>query len=151
MPRHKRATSPLQVLDVKNPGRSAAALAERAHDRRVALRCLPGVLRRAAGAPRRCGHDDVLDPTLVRGLSYYADDVGDRGPEENLNSTICGGGRYDGLIEAIGGPSTPGIGFGAGLEQLCLAVDGRGPFTYPPNRHVISRSTAATAGRCSLQ
>jgi histidyl-tRNA synthetase len=36
--------------------------------------------------------------------------------------TICGGGRYDGLIEAIGGPPTPGIGFGAGLERLELAL-----------------------------
>jgi histidyl-tRNA synthetase len=40
-----------------------------------------------------------------------------------VNSTICGGGRYDGLVKAVGGPDVPGIGFGAGLERLLLAVE----------------------------
>jgi histidyl-tRNA synthetase len=66
-----------------------------------------------------------LLPTLVRGLDYYtrttfefkSDDLG-------AQDTICGGGRYDGLIEEIGGPATPGIGFGAGVERLLLSVPG---------------------------
>jgi len=66
----------------------------------------------------------VLDPTLVRGLDYYTRTTFEFvGPEENVNSTICGGGRYDGLVEAVGGPSMPGIGFGAGIERLLLAVE----------------------------
>jgi histidyl-tRNA synthetase len=66
----------------------------------------------------------VVDATLVRGLDYYARTTFEFvGPEENVNSTICGGGRYDGLVAAVGGPDVPGIGFGAGLERLQLAVE----------------------------
>ncbi len=61
----------------------------------------------------------TLDPSLVRGLDYYSRTTWEFvGPDENANSTISGGGRYDGLVEAIGGPPTPGVGFGAGLERL---------------------------------
>ena len=66
----------------------------------------------------------VLDATLVRGLDYYTRTTFEFiGPDENVNSTICGGGRYDGLVNAVGGPDVPGIGFGAGLERLLLAVE----------------------------
>jgi histidyl-tRNA synthetase len=66
----------------------------------------------------------VLDPTLVRGLDYYSRTTFEfLAPFDNANSSICGGGRYDGLVEAIGGPPTPGIGFGAGLERLMLALE----------------------------
>jgi histidyl-tRNA synthetase len=69
----------------------------------------------------------VLDATLVRGLDYYSRTTFEFiGPDENANSTICGGGRYDGLVEQIGGPPTPGIGFGAGLERLLLALENEG-------------------------
>src|SRR5439155_11759478 len=69
----------------------------------------------------------VVDPTLVRGLDYYTRTAFEFvGPEENVNSTICGGGRYDGLVEQIGGQPTPGIGLGAGLERLLLAVEREG-------------------------
>ena len=65
---------------------------------------------------------------LVRGLDYYTRTAFEFvGPEENVNSTICGGGRYDGLVEAVGGPPTPGIGFGAGLERLMLAIEREAP------------------------
>ncbi len=66
----------------------------------------------------------VLTPTLVRGLDYYTRTTFEFvGPFGNANSTICGGGRYDELVEAIGGPPTPGIGFGAGIERLLLALE----------------------------
>jgi histidyl-tRNA synthetase len=62
-------------------------------------------------------------PTLVRGLDYYTRTTFEFiGPLENQNSTITGGGRYDGLVEEIGGPPTPGIGFGAGIERLLIAM-----------------------------
>ncbi len=68
-----------------------------------------------------------LVPTLVRGLDYYTRTTFEFvGPLENQNSTITGGGRYDGLIEEIGGPPTPGIGFGAGLERLVIAMEEEG-------------------------
>ncbi len=74
----------------------------------------------------------TLDPALVRGLDYYARTTFEFvGPEENVNSTIAGGGRYDGLVEAVGGPATPGIGFGAGLERLQLALERDGITAEP--------------------
>jgi histidyl-tRNA synthetase len=66
----------------------------------------------------------TLAPTLVRGLDYYTRTAFEFvGPDESAQaSTICGGGRYDYLIEEIGGPPTPGIGFGAGIERLILSL-----------------------------
>jgi histidyl-tRNA synthetase len=73
-----------------------------------------------------------LVPTLVRGLDYYTRTTFEFiGPLENQNSTITGGGRYDGLVEEIGGPPTPGIGFGAGIERLLIAMDEEG-IAAPP-------------------
>ncbi len=69
----------------------------------------------------------TLVPTLVRGLDYYSRTTFEFiGPMENQNSTITGGGRYDYLVEEIGGPPTPGIGFGAGIERLLIAMEEEG-------------------------
>ena len=69
----------------------------------------------------------TLVPTLVRGLDYYTRTTWEFiGPMDNENSTISGGGRYDGLVEEIGGPPTPGVGFGAGLERLIIAMEDAG-------------------------
>ena len=69
----------------------------------------------------------TLVPTLVRGLDYYTRTTFEFiGPLENQNSTITGGGRYDYLVEEIGGPPTPGIGFGAGIERLLIAMEEEG-------------------------
>ena len=68
--------------------------------------------------------DDVdipysVDHRLVRGLDYYTRTVFEIQPaEEGAQSTIIGGGRYDGLIQALGGRPTPGIGFGSGMERI---------------------------------
>jgi histidyl-tRNA synthetase len=68
-----------------------------------------------------------LVPTLVRGLDYYTRTTWEFvGPDEGGTSTISGGGRYDGLVEELGGPPTPGVGFGAGIERLLLALEGAG-------------------------
>ncbi len=62
-----------------------------------------------------------VDYRLARGLDYYSRTVFEIQPvEAGGQSTICGGGRYDGLIEQLGGRPTPGIGFGSGLERLIL-------------------------------
>ena len=120
---HKRATSVLQVFDVKNE-RLRAAL----DDAPKIGESLCDACREHFDAVRSYldlyGVPYVLDPTLVRGLDYYTRTTFEFiGPEENVNSTICGGGRYDGLIEQVGGPPTPGIGFGAGLERLQIALE----------------------------
>ena len=71
--------------------------------------------------------DYELVPTLVRGLDYYTRTTFEFvGPEHGAQSAICGGGRYDGLMEEIGGPPTPALGFGAGVERLLIAVEDAG-------------------------
>ena len=65
----------------------------------------------------------TVEPKLVRGLDYYTRTVFEiQPPEEGGQSNICGGGRYDGLIQELGGPPTPGIGFGSGLERMILNI-----------------------------
>ena len=120
--RGKRATSPLRVFDVKS-------------DRvRAALEGAPTIGESLCGACREHFEDvrrylDALGvrydlvPTLVRGLDYYTRTTWEFvGPEAGAQSTISAGGRYDGLVEELGGPPTPGVGFGAGLERLGLAL-----------------------------
>ena len=73
------------------------------------------------------GIDYTVDKSIVRGLDYYtktvfefvSNNVGTQG-------TICGGGRYDGLVETCGGAPTPGIGFGLGIERLLMEMDSQG-------------------------
>jgi histidyl-tRNA synthetase len=73
------------------------------------------------------GVDYVLVPTLVRGLDYYSRTTWEfTGPLEGANSVISGGGRYDYLVEEIGGTPTPGVGFGAGIERLVIAIEEEG-------------------------
>lgn len=73
------------------------------------------------------GLNYIVDPRIVRGLDYYTktafeiitDEAGKKG-------TLCGGGRYDHLVEICGGPATPGVGFGMGLERTILALETQG-------------------------
>ena len=66
----------------------------------------------------------IIDPSIVRGLDYYtktvfefiSNDIGSQG-------TVCGGGRYDKLVEEVGGAPTPAVGFGAGIERLLLVQE----------------------------
>jgi histidyl-tRNA synthetase len=79
-----------------------------------------------------------LVPTLVRGLDYYTRTTWEfLGPEEGAQSSLSGGGRYDGLVEEIGGPPTPGVGFGAGIERLVLAVEHAGVEMQQPSTDVF--------------
>ncbi|NLZ49602.1 MAG: histidine--tRNA ligase [Clostridiales bacterium] len=64
-----------------------------------------------------------VDPYIVRGLDYYSKTVFEI---INDNLTVCGGGRYDYLIEQIGGPSMPAVGFGMGLERLIMTLEAAG-------------------------
>ncbi len=69
-----------------------------------------------------------IAPRLVRGLDYYTRTAFEfqTGLLEAAESTVCGGGRYDGLSESIGGPRLPGIGFGSGIERVLLAAEAAG-------------------------
>ncbi|HET7127795.1 MAG TPA: histidine--tRNA ligase [Gaiellaceae bacterium] len=150
---HKRATSPLQVFDVKDPALRAAldgapkigdSLCDecRAHFAEVCTRL------------DRLSVPYVHDPTLVRGLDYYTRTTFEfMGPEANANSVICGGGRYDGLVEQIGGPPTPGIGFGAGIERLLLALENENVAIAPSpiDVFVVNDGAEPTAAHALLQ
>jgi histidyl-tRNA synthetase len=70
------------------------------------------------------GIEYVIDPTLVRGLDYYTRTIFSFVCDRlGAQSEIGGGGRYDGLIEQLGGPPTPAVGFAAGIERILLALD----------------------------
>jgi histidyl-tRNA synthetase len=120
--RAKRRTTPLRVFDVKS---------ERVRD---VLRDAPKIGEALCDACREHFEQvrELLDafgvryelrPTLVRGLDYYTRTTFEFKDEAiGAQDSISGGGRYDGLIEAIGGPPTPGIGFGAGIERLLVSL-----------------------------
>ena len=100
------------------------------------------------------GIEHVVDPNIVRGLDYYtrtvfefvSDSIGAQG-------TVCGGGRYDGLIAGLGGPSTPAVGFAAGLERLLLLMENTGvqfPAAPVPDIYVAGMDEASRARALSL-
>lgn len=124
--RARLETNPLRLLDCKDPNdqvhkegapRTLDYLCDECREHFAALRA----------ALDRLGFSYRLDPGLVRGLDYYTRTVfeikyGGLGAQD----TVCGGGRYDGLIELLGGPPTPGVGFGMGLERLLLTLEATG-------------------------
>jgi len=89
----------------------------------------------------------TLNPRLVRGLDYYTRTVFEvTPPEEGQQSTIGGGGRYDGLIELLGGRPTPGVGFATGIERMILNLKRQGvpvPGQRSPHVYVAVQSPAA--------
>jgi histidyl-tRNA synthetase len=129
--RGKRATSPLRVFDVKSERvQEALADAPRIGDALCeACRAHFDDVRRYLDA---YGVAYELVPTLVRGLDYYTRTAFEFVDEAiGAQSSIVGGGRYDYLVEELGGPPTPGIGFGAGIERLLLSL-GEGDAAQPP-------------------
>jgi len=130
--RERAATHPLRVLDSKRDAtRALVAEAPRIAD--------------SLGADERAHFDRVLeglasvgieaqvDHQLVRGLDYYTHTLFEfRSPAlDAAQDAIGGGGRFDGLVEAMGGPATPAVGFGTGIERVLLACDAEGVFDAP--------------------
>ena len=139
--REKAATSPLRVFDNYQAKSDAvrAALDEAPKiGESLCAECVErfAVVRRDLDA---AGVVYALVPTLVRGLDYYSRTTWEFvGPLENENAVLSGGGRYDYLVEEIGGPPTPGVGFGAGIERLLLALEAEGATTdAPPTIDVV--------------
>jgi len=91
-----------------------------------------------------------LDPRLVRGFDYYTRTTFEF-PAAALDASqnaIVGGGRYNGLVEQLGGPPTPGIGFGVGIERVLLACDAEGVFPVVPagpDAFVVDRTGGVAA------
>jgi histidyl-tRNA synthetase len=125
--RAKRETTPLRVFDVKSERVQAVLAGAPKIGESLCDAC------REHFADVRAFLDSYgvryeLVPTLVRGLDYYTRTTFEFKDEAiGAKDTICGGGRYDGLIEEIGGPPTPGIGFGAGIERLLLSIKAPAP------------------------
>ena len=123
--RAKRATTPLRVFDVKSE-----RVQKLLEDAPKIGDSLCDECREHFDNVRKFLHAYgvryELVPTLVRGLDYYTRTTFEFKDEAiGAKDTICGGGRYDGLIEEIGGAPTPGIGFGAGVERLLLSIGDR--------------------------
>ena len=126
--------NPLRVLDCKRPECRAAT------DGGPALRRPP--LRATARAHfdrvraglEALGIACALDHRLVRGFDYYTRTTFEfaSGAIDAAQNAIGGGGRYDGLVEMLGGPPTPGIGFGIGIERVLLACDAEGVLRRRP-------------------
>jgi histidyl-tRNA synthetase len=97
----------------------------------------------------------TLEPKLVRGLDYYTRTAFEVYPagDHGQQSAIGGGGRYDGLVELLGGRPTPGIGFGLGLDRILLALDAEGatpPAEAAPVAVVVGSDPADTVTRLRI-
>ncbi len=91
-----------------------------------------------------------IDPTLVRGLDYYTRTVFEFvPPDARRQSTILAGGRYDGLIEELGGQPTPGIGFAMGIERVVAEAKKRGTLTPPEKRTTVLVAHIGDAAKAS--
>ena len=85
----------------------------------------------------------ALDPTLVRGLDYYTRTVFEFESDKlGAQRGLGGGGRYDGLVEELGGPPTPGVGWAAGIERMLLASESK--FPPPPRPVFVAIDTGGT-------
>jgi histidyl-tRNA synthetase len=143
--RRRLHSNPLRILDTKNPAmQDMANNAPRLHDFLGAesRAHFEGVCQRLDDA----GIAYTLNPRLVRGLDYYnltvfewvTDRLGTQG-------TVCGGGRYDGLIELLGGKPAPAVGFAIGMERLldlCLQESGQ-PAEAQCQVYMVHQSQAA--------
>jgi histidyl-tRNA synthetase len=146
-------TNPLRVLDSKDAGTQALlagapqlgdALSGESHERFSRVR----QALEALGIPFR------LNPRLVRGLDYYSHTAFEiTSSHLGAQATVCGGGRYDGLVEQLGGPSTPAVGWALGLERLVLLLAQRQvapAVPLPPDLYVVNRGEAAEAWALAL-
>ena len=133
--RERLDVNPLRALDCKREAcREATREAPRLSDH-LCDPCREHFDRVQAGL-RALGVPFDLDHRLVRGFDYYTRTTFEfsSGALESAQNGIGGGGRYDGLVEMLGGPPTPGIGFGIGVERLLLACDAEGVFAVAPER-----------------
>jgi histidyl-tRNA synthetase len=144
--RRRLHSNPLRILDSKNPAMQAViASAPRLMDYlgEASLRHFDGLraILDAAGLPY------TVNPRLVRGMDYYNLTVFEWvTPHLGSQSTVCGGGRYDQLIESLGGKPAPGVGFGLGIERLLLLLEAvlpEAPAVVPDAYAVVPDTQAA--------
>ena len=142
--RRRLHSNPLRILDSKNPAmqaivEAAPQLMDFLGEASLAHFAAVRAVLDAAGLAYR------VNPRLVRGLDYYnltvfewvTDHLGSQG-------TVCGGGRYDGLFEQLGGKPTPAVGWGMGIERMLLLLEAVG---VPMPARAPSTSTPSSPGR----
>ncbi|MFH1314489.1 MAG: histidine--tRNA ligase [Candidatus Eisenbacteria bacterium] len=114
--------NPLRVLDCKNRG-CRVVIAEAPDVATILCDECVEHFDRVKGYLEMAGIEFYVDPKLVRGLDYYTRTVFEVFHESaGVDSSLGGGGRYDELVEGVGGPSTPAVGFSAGMERIILAL-----------------------------
>jgi histidyl-tRNA synthetase len=140
------ASNPLRVLDSKVPATQALlagaptladALCDESQERFAAVRQgLEGL-----------GIPFAINPRLVRGLDYYSHTAFEiTSSQLGAQATVCGGGRYDGLVQQLGGPATPAVGWALGMERLVLLLSQGAPEPGPLlDLYVVTRGEAAEA------
>ena len=128
--RERLATNPLRVLDCKSPICSALAKDAPCTIDYLCEECDNHFteLKRYLEAQ---GIEYTVNTRIVRGLDYYTKTVFEFICQGiGAQSTVCGGGRYDGLMEQLGGPALPGIGFGMGITRIILAMKESGALNF---------------------
>lgn len=115
--------NPLRVLDCKNPVCQEQSVGAPELVQHLCPTC-DDHFQKLQQLLSASGVEYVVNPRLVRGLDYYTKTAFEiQYPALGAQSAVCGGGRYDGLVEQCGGPATPGIGFAVGLERILLALE----------------------------
>jgi histidyl-tRNA synthetase len=128
--------NPLRILDSKNPD-TQALLAEApslldflGEDAMRHFSQLQDMLRGA-------GIEYRINPRLVRGLDYYNNTVFEWTTDKlGAQGTVCAGGRYDGLVQQLGGAPTPAVGFAMGIERLALLFESHGALPAELGQHI---------------
>jgi histidyl-tRNA synthetase len=145
------AINPLRVLDCKKPACRAVMVDAPLLSASLCEACREHFERVQTGLGE-AGIVATRNERLVRGFDYYTRTTFEFAAEalEGAQNAVGGGGRYDGLVEAMGGPATSGIGFGIGIERVLLACDAEGVFDVvptPPLAFVVDVTGGAEARR----
>jgi len=143
--KNRLSTNPLRILDCKSPICSAIAadapstvdnLCDDCRNHFESLKSRLDLL----------GINYKVDPHIVRGLDYYSRTVFEFITTGiGAQSTVCGGGRYDGLVEQIGGPKLPGIGFAMGINRLVLSMQNGSNYVKPDTAPALYIATMGEA------
>jgi histidyl-tRNA synthetase len=145
--RRRLHSNPLRILDSKNPAmqeliEAAPKLMDELEDEAIAhFESLQALLRGS-------GIDFEINPRLVRGLDYYNRTVFEWVTDQlGAQGTVCAGGRYDGLIEQLGGKPAPAAGFAMGIERLLALIEagGRPIAVAVPDVYIVHAGAAASA------
>ncbi len=139
--------NPLRVLDSKNPETQALLVQAPKMDDYMSQSSLDE-FNQITNTLDSCQISWIRNPHLVRGLDYYNGCVFEWVSEHlGAQATICGGGRYDGLVEQLGGKAAPGVGFAMGIERIALLLEQLNPqSTTVPTVYVIASAEAIFEG-----